>query len=122
MTSTPLRWANILIGGFLAELCVFAVVFPALYLFGQQAFLASILIASAVMPFVFAVWVGRVVDSRFVLHGALVGLVAAVIYLGLAWGQPQPLLYKIAHGLKIAGGMAGGMVAARRRPAAVAHP
>jgi hypothetical protein len=122
MTSTPLRWANILIGGFLAELCVFAIVFPALYLFGQQAFLASILIASAVMPFVFAVWVGRVADSRFVLHGALVGLVAAVIYLGLAWGQPQPLLYKIAHGLKIAGGMAGGMVAARRKSAAVSHP
>jgi len=115
MTSNPLRWANILIGGFLAELCVFAIVFPALWLFGQQAFLASILIASAVMPFVFAVWVGRVAESRFVLHGALVGLVAAVIYLLLAWGQPQPLLYKIAHGLKIAGGMAGGMLAARRK-------
>ena len=118
MASTPLRWANILIGGFLAELCVFAIVFPALWLFGQQAFLASILIASAVMPFVFAVWVGLRADTRFVLHGALVGLVAAVIYLALAWGQPQPLLYKIAHGLKIA----GGMVAARRKSAAVAHP
>ena len=122
MTTTPLRWANILIGGFLAELCVFAIVFPALWLFGQQAFLASILIASAVMPFVFAVWVGRVAESRFVLHGALVGLVAAVIYLLLAWGQPQPLLYKIAHGLKIAGGMAGGLVAARRKSAATANP
>ena len=122
MASTPLRWANILIGGFLAELCVFAIVFPALWLFGQQAFLASILIASAVMPFVFAVWVGRVAESRFVLHGVLVGLVAAVIYLLLAWGQPQPLLYKIAHGLKIAGGMAGGMVAARRKSVANANP
>jgi hypothetical protein len=37
----------------------------------------------------------------------------------LAWGQPQPLLYKIAHGLKIVGGMAGGVVASRRRSAAV---
>ena len=122
MTSTRLRWANILIGGFLAELCVFAIVFPALWLFGQQAFLASILIASAVMPFVFAVWVGRVAGSRFVLHGALVGLVAALIYLILAWGQPQPLLYKIAHGLKIAGGMAGGLVAGRRKSVASANP
>src|SRR6188508_2757487 len=122
MTSNPLRWANILIGGFLAELCVFAIVFPALWLFGQQAFLASILIASAVMPFVFAVWVGRVAESRFVLHGALVGAVAAVIYLILAWGQPQPLLYKIAHGLKIVGGMAGGMLAARRKSPAIPLP
>jgi len=102
-----------LLGGFLAELIVFGVVFPVLYLFGQRAFLASILIASAVMPFVFAVWVCRRIESRFVLHGALVGLVAALIYMAIAWGQPQPLLYKIAHGLKVVGGMLGGVVASR---------
>ena len=122
VASTPLRWANILIGGFLAELCVFAVVFPALWLFGQQAFLASILLASAVMPFVFGAWVGRSAGSRFVIHGALVGLVAALIYTALAWGQTQPLLYKISHIVKILGGMAGGMVAARRRSGAIANP
>ena len=104
-------------GGFLAELLVFAIVFPVLYAFGQQAFLASILIASFAMPFIFAIWVGRRISSRFVLHGALVGVVAALIYLVLAWGQPQPLLYKIAHGLKVVGGAAGGVVAARRKPA-----
>ena len=101
----------------MAELLVFAIVFPTLYLFGQQAFLASILIASAVMPFILAVWVGRRVESRFLLHGGLVGLVAALIYMGLSWGQPEPLLYKIAHGLKVLGGMAGGVVASRRKPA-----
>ena len=72
---------------------VFAIVFPTLYLFGQRAFLASILVASALMPFIFAMWVGRRVESRFVLHGGLVGLVAALVYLIVAWGQPQPLLY-----------------------------
>jgi hypothetical protein len=113
-----IHWGRVLVGGFLAELLVFAIVFPTRSLFGQRAFLASILMASAVLPFLFAVWVGRRIDSLFVLHGALVGLVAALIYLGLAWGQPQPLLYKIAHGLKIVGGMAGGVVASRRRPAA----
>ena len=117
MKSTQLRWGRVLVGGFLAELLVFAIVFPTLYLFGQRAFLASILIASAVMPFIFAAWVGRRIESRFVLHGGLVGLVAAVIYMALSWGQPQPLLYKIAHGLKVAGGMAGGVVASRRKPA-----
>jgi len=44
-----------------------------------------------------------------------VGVVAALFYLAIAWGQPQPLLYKIAHGLKIAGGAAGGVVASRRK-------
>ena len=32
------------------------------------------------------------------------------------WGT-RPLLYKIAHGLKVVGGVAGGAVAARRKPA-----
>lgn len=115
LNSTRIHWVRIVIGGFLAELAVFVIVFPAHALFGQRAFLASILIASAVMPLVFALWVCRRVESRFVLHGALVGIVAALFYLGLAWGQPQPLLYKIAHGLKVVGGIAGGLLASRRK-------
>jgi hypothetical protein len=117
-----IRWRRVLAGGFLAELLVFAIVFPVLYLFGQQAFLASILIASAVLPFIFAMWVGKHSESLFVLHGGLVGLVAALIYTALAWGQPQPLLYKIAHGLKVVGGMAGGVAASRRRPVLSLEP
>ena len=117
MKSTQLRWGRVLIGGFLAELIVFAIVFPVQYAFGQQAFLASILIASAAMPFVFALWVCKPIESRFVLHGALVGLVAALIYVGISWGQPEPLLYKVAHGLKVVGGVAGGVVASRRKEA-----
>ena len=111
------RWGRVLAGGFLAELLVFAVVFPVQYFFGQTAFLASVLIASGMMPFLFAIWVGRRIESRFALHGALVGLVAALIYMGLAWGQPQRLLYLISHGFKVAGGAVGGLVAARRKQA-----
>jgi hypothetical protein len=114
MTFADLRWGRVLVGGVAAESCVFAIVFPVLYLFGQQAFLASILIASAALPFLFAIWVSRRIQSHFVLHGLLVGLIAALMYLILAWGQPEPLLYKIAHGLKILGGLLGGVVAARR--------
>lgn len=110
-----MRWGRAVVGGLLAELAVFAIVFPVRYLWGQQAFLAAILIASALMPFLLALWVGRGVQARFVLHGALVGIVAVLFYLGLAWRQPQPPLYKIAHGLKVVGGMGGGIVAARRR-------
>jgi hypothetical protein len=115
MRRKHLRLGRILLGGFLAELFVFAIVFPVLYLLGQRAFLASILIASFLMPFVFALWVARSIESRFVVHGALVGVVAALFYLAIAWGQPQPLLYKVAHGLKIVGGAAGGLVASRRK-------
>lgn len=115
MGTAQIHWGRAIVGGLLAELAVFAIVFPVRYLLGQQAFLASILIASGLMPFLLAWWVGRGVEARFVLHGALVGIVAALFYLGLAWRQPQPPLYKIAHGLKVAGGMVGGIVAARRK-------
>jgi hypothetical protein len=117
--SFQMHWGRILVGGFAAELCVFAIVFPVRHFFGQSAFLASILVASAGLPFIFALWVCRRVDSRFALHGALVGLVAFLIYMGVAWRQPQPLLYKIAHVLKLVGGAAGGLVASRR--GATAH-
>ena len=115
MGTAQIHWGRAIVGGLLAELAVFAIVFPVRYLLGQQAFLTSILIASGLMPFLLALWVGRGVEARFVLHGALVGIVAALFYLGLAWRQPQPPLYKIAHGLKVAGGMVGGIVAARRK-------
>lgn len=98
----------------MAELAVFAIVFPVLHFFGQRAFLASILVASLAFPFIFAVWVGRGVKSHFVLHGVLVGVVAALVYIIVAWGHPEPLLYKIAHGLKLVGGLLGGVVSARR--------
>jgi uncharacterized membrane protein HdeD (DUF308 family) len=115
VTSTRIYWVRACIGGVLAELAVFAVVFPARSLFGQRAFLASILVASAVMQSLLALWVCKRVESRFILHGALVGIVAALFYLGLAWGQPQPLLYRIAHGLKVVGGVTGGVLASRRK-------
>jgi hypothetical protein len=111
-----IHWVRVLLAGILAELAVFVIVFPTRHFFGQRAFLASILIASALLPFAFALWVGRHIESRFVLHGALVGVVAALFYLALAWGQAQPLLYRVAHGLKVVGGIVGGAVAGRRKP------
>jgi hypothetical protein len=113
MTLAHLHWWRVIAGGVLAELAVFAIVFPVLHFFGQQAFLASILVASMVMPFIFAVWVCRPLKSYFIFHGVLVGVVAALMYLIVAWGQPEPLLYKVAHGLKLVGGFFGGLVAAR---------
>lgn len=115
LPTAPIHWIRAAIGGVVAELAVFAIVFPTKALFGQRAFLASILIASALMPLLAALWVCRRVESQFVLHGALVGIVAALFYLAIARGQPEPLLYKIAHGLKIVGGIAGGLIASSRK-------
>jgi hypothetical protein len=110
-----IHWGRVLAGGFLAELCVFAIVFPTQAVFGQTAFLASILVASAAMPCLFAMWVTRRVRTNFLLHGVLVGAAAAGFYLILAWGQTEPFLYNVAHGLKILGGGLGGLLASRSR-------
>lgn len=109
------HWGRAVIGGVLAEACVFAIVFPVLHFWGQTAFLASILICSALMPFLFALWACKPAGSHRVLQGLLVGVVAAVVYLIIAHGEPEPLLYKIAHGLKLVGGISGGLVAAGRK-------
>lgn len=69
-------------------------------------------------------WVSILVAG--VLHGALVGAAAVLIYEILAFGQPVPRTwpYFLAHALKIGGGAAGGWIAARRARASVprAHP
>ena len=107
-----LRWGRVMVGGICAALAVFAIVFPVLHFWGQTAFLTSILIASAALPFMFALWVDRHVKSHFVLHGLMVGGVAALMYVIVAWGQPEPFLYKVAHGQKLVGGLLGGLASA----------
>ena len=114
-TSPGIHWLRTLIGGFLAEVSVIAIVIPVSLLFGKQAVPYAALLGSLLACFLFALWVGRRLDSRFVLHGILVGVVATLIYVALTRGRPEPPAYLVAHGLKIFGGAAGGFVAARRQ-------
>jgi len=113
-TLLRLHWGRAVTGGVCAELAVFAIVFPVLHFFEQTAFLVSILISPAALPLIFAVWVDRHVESHFVLHGLIVGVGAGLVYVVVAWGQTEPLLYKVAHGLKLMCGLLGGVISARR--------
>lgn len=106
-----------MIGGLLAEVSVFVVVIPVFRIAGQHALLYVAPVASLVMCFLFALWVGRRVESRFILHGLLVGVVATLLYVALTRAQPEPFAYYVAHGLKLLGGAAGGFVASRRQSA-----
>ena len=109
-----MRWGWILLGGFLAELLVFAIVIPLSLAAGQPSLLYSAPPASFVGTFVLGIWIARRAPDRRVLHGVLVGVAATVIYIAMSRGQPEPVAYIIAHGLKLLGGAAGGWVAARR--------
>jgi hypothetical protein len=44
--------------------------------------------------------VGRGLESRFVLHGLLVGVVATLLYVGLTLARPEPITHLETHGLK----------------------
>ena len=109
-----MRWGLILLGGFLAELLIFVIVIPLSLAAGQASLLYSAPPASFVGTFVFGIWVARKARDRRLLHGALVGVAATMIYMAISRGQPEPMAYIIAHGLKLLGGVAGGWVAARR--------
>ena len=111
------RWGWIVLGGFLAELAIFIVVIPLSFLAGQESRLYSAPPASFVATFAFGLWVARKAPQRAVLHGALVGIVAMLIYLGMIFGQPQPVAYVVAHVLKVLGGIAGGFIAFKRETA-----
>ena len=83
---------------------------------GTAAFLAELFVVLAL----FGLWVARKAATQPVLHGVLVGVAAVLIYELLveivAFGKPVPrnLLYFTAHAVKIAGGAAGGWIAARQ--------
>jgi hypothetical protein len=112
-----IRWGWVLLGGFLAELTIFVVVIPLSLLVGQQSLIYSAPVASFVASFLFGTWVARKAQQRLVLHGALVGIVATLLYIGISLGQPEPIAYIIAHVLKVFGGVAGGFVASKRAAA-----
>jgi putative membrane protein (TIGR04086 family) len=121
-TFAGIRWRRVLLGGFLAEISVIALVIPLALLFGKNTLTYSAPAASLLACFVFAAWVGRRLDSRHVLHGILLGVVATLIYVALTRGRPEPPAYLFAHGLKLIGGAAGGLFAARRyKPAPQVH-
>jgi VIT1/CCC1 family predicted Fe2+/Mn2+ transporter len=115
-----IHWLMILIGGFLAEAAVFAVVIPVFITSGARGVLYAAPVASLVMCFIFGLLVAHRVESRPVLHGVLVGIVATLLYAALTRGRPEPLAYLVAHALKMLGGALGGVAARWKRSVATA--
>ena len=122
MTNTTIRWARILLGGLLAEAALIVAIVPLGLRLGDNFLHYTAPPGSFVMCFLGALWVCRRIESRFILHGTLVGVVAALIYVALTRGQPEPLAYIVAHALKLVGGACGGLVAQRRRSPAPPQP
>jgi hypothetical protein len=130
MTTSSLRWGRIVLGGFLAELLLIVAVIPMRIVGSSETAITVLAVAGSFVVFLpVAWWLGRSL-ARPILHGMLMGATAAAIYLVLqVLGQlfaPEPpavpMIYYVAHVLKLAGGASGGWLAARSAastPAAV---
>ena len=129
-----IHWGRIVAAAFLAEASVMAGFFLLLFIAAQAGVpeiarpmspldFANAIVSSFAMVFLFTLWVGKGIDSRFVLHGALVGGVAVLLFVTLIFAVnhtfAEPPLYIVAHTMKIFGGIAGGLVAEKRRHRAV---
>ena len=127
-----IHWKWIVLAAFLAEASVI-VVFFLLLLVATAAGVPRIaspmstldyidaMVSSFAAVFLFTLWVGRRIESGFVLHGALIGVVGAVLF-SIMWrattgALAQPVPYVVAHVLKVVGGITGGLVAEKRKEA-----
>jgi hypothetical protein len=122
MGTHSIRWGRVLLGGFVAELVLFAAVIPMRVAGSSESAITVLAVAGSFVVFVpVAWWLARPL-ARPVLHGALMGGAAAAIYLLLQLGTmlfvadapAVPFVYYVAHVLKLAGGATGGWLARQR--------
>jgi len=125
-----IHWTWIIVASFLAEATVIAIFFL-LLLAATAAGVPDIarpmstldyidaMVSSFAMVFLFTLWVGKRIESAFVTHGVLIGvfsiLLFTVMWLASTRSLAQPVLYVVAHVLKVLGGIAGGLVAEKRK-------
>ena len=128
--SRRIHWGRIVAAAFLAEASVMAGFFLLLFI-ATRAGVPEIarpmspldyvdaIVSSFVMVFLFTLWVGRRLEAGFVLHGALVGMVAVLLFVTLIFAVnktfAEPPLYIVAHAMKLLGGITGGRVAEKRK-------
>jgi hypothetical protein len=125
-----IRWGWVLAAALLAEAAILAVFFLLLggaMLAGVPEIAAPMstldnidaLVSSFVMFYLLTLWLGKRIDSDFVLHGALVGLTGFLLFtamwIGTTDSLDQPLPYLAAHCLKVLGGIAGGLAVAKQK-------
>ncbi len=126
-TVAPIRWGRALLGGFLIELVLTIVSVP-FFATGREADPQVVVPpATLVVAALFGAWTARKASGRYLLHGALAGAAAFLIYLLLIAGNVlfAPVepdftaalspAYLASHVLKVLGGALGGWWIARKR-------
>jgi putative membrane protein (TIGR04086 family) len=115
MSNATIHWGRVLLGGLFAEVALILAIVPLGLRIGGNFMHYAAPPGSFITCFLAALWVCRRIESQFLLQGTLVGVVAALIYVAVSRAQPEPLVYIVAHALKLLGGACGGLVAQWRR-------
>jgi hypothetical protein len=107
-----IRWWRIVLAAVVVEVVLLAIaILLNLSATGRAALLALVIPLCVVGTFIGGWWVARRADGLFVLHGLLLGALAAILYGGLTWKFVLPTPYIIANYLKLLGGTGGGLMA-----------
>ena len=115
-----IHWGRVVIAGLLAEALLIPVFLIVSQPLASPAGAAVGLGGGFVFMLLAALWAAQKIESRFVLHGILVGISAVVFYTigNIVRGQlhfaGHSVFFYLAHIAKILGGAAGGFLAARR--------
>jgi putative membrane protein (TIGR04086 family) len=124
-----INWKRVVIAAIWSELLLLAIYFPAKFYAGS-AFIAIALLTMLGSMFLGGLWVARKVESRFLLHGILVGIFANVLFYILYFTlspilmpnePPSPIANHIFAALiKILSAAIGGYVGGKFRKKALA--
>jgi len=119
-----INWCRIVNAGLVAEILLLLIYQFVVQLYGRGT-AATVTVIGGCFLFMLlgALWVGRGIESRFILHGFLVGVVAIVYYvirsLPVVFSGEYPMNYWLAalygHTPKLLGGLVGGYLAGRRK-------
>ena len=122
-----INWGRILNAGLVSEILLLLVFQFFVQAYGRGIAARAIVIGgSFLFLLVGALWMGRKIESRFILHGFLVGVVAIVYYVIMSLPDVLSGEYSnywvIAlwgHTPKLLGGIVGGYIAGRLKTKAV---
>jgi hypothetical protein len=123
-----INWGRVVNAGLVAEILLLGVdsIFNSLRGKLDLITYVFVVIGSFVFMLVGALWVARKIESRFILHGFLVGVVAIVYYViqsldEVLSGQYSNYLqwFIIGHSPKLLGGIVGGYIAGKLKKRAL---
>jgi hypothetical protein len=118
--SSKLRWGWIVGGAVILEVALIILFIPMLRFMDISQIAPYAGIATFGLGFLVSWWVVGKVQGRRLLHGALIGIFATIIYVGLCFANPDgiasvvamygPVLFVVGNGLRIVGTTAGAWV------------